>query len=185
MWRCLVLTMLAAPALAADGIDAAAQRERIARERAQVEAAYRSEAARCAGQFSVTACVDRARSTRRAAIERLDHERAVLDDMERKRRAAERMRRIQDKLRAAETRPPPQVHAIPRSTKAVRSAASASAPPAEPAASTATARTAEAAYEERQREAAAHREAVERRNAERAARRAPAAPLPAPSAALR
>jgi colicin import membrane protein len=185
MWRWLVLTMFAAPAFAGDGIDVAAQRERITHERAQAEANYHKEATRCAGQFSVTACVDRARSERRAAVERLDHERAVLDDMERKRRAAERMRRIQDKMRAAETRSPPQVHAIPRSAKAGRAAASAAAPDAAPPASSAPARAAEAAYKQRKREAAAHREAVERRNAERAARRAPAAPLPAPSAASR
>src|SRR5688500_11843406 len=81
----LSLTLWVAPVLADDGIDAAAQRERITRERAQVEAEYRSEAARCAGQFSVTSCVERARVKRRTALERLDHERAVLDDMHRKR----------------------------------------------------------------------------------------------------
>jgi len=182
-----ILTMLAAPVLANDGIDVAAQRERIARERAQVEAGYRDEAARCAGQFSVTACVDRARSQRRIAIERLDHERAVLDGMERKRRAAERTQRIQDKVRAAESRPPPVVKEVPRSAKALRSSASgaaASTPMASEPASAAAARPgAEAAYERRQREAAEHREAVERRNAARAARRTPAAPLPVPSAA--
>lgn len=179
MWRCLVLTMLAAPALAGDGIDPAAQRERITHERAQAEADYRGEEARCAGQFSVTSCVERARAKRRAAIERLDHEHAVLDDMQRKRRAAERMQRIQDKLRAAETRPPPVVHTVPRSAKAARAAASGAALPEEAPASAASSRAAEAAYQQRQREAAAHREAVERRNAARAARRPPAAPLPA------
>jgi hypothetical protein len=140
---------------------------------------------RCAGQFNVTSCVERARIKRRGSLERLDRERAVLDDVERKRRAAARLQRIEDKQRAAHTRPPPVVQALPRSAQAASAVASAAAP-ADPApASVAPTRGAEAAYERRQREAAAHREVVERRNAVRAARGAPAASLPPPSAASR
>jgi hypothetical protein len=177
---CWVLTVCAMPALAADTIDVEAQRERIARERVQIEEAYRLESARCAERFSVTACVDDARRRRRAAMENLDHERAVLDDMQRKRRAAERTERIQEKLRAVENREAMPVQVVPRavpepSVHAPEAVAPAQGKPTNPRQ---VHPGAEAAYDKRLRDAAEHREAVERRNAERAARRAPAASLP-------
>jgi hypothetical protein len=174
---------LVAGARAEQGGDAGAQRERIAREREAIEARYRVEQARCATQFVVTPCVDRARSERRRALEPLDRELASLDEMERRRRAAERLVRIEEKARERATRPAPVIRAprLPKARPAPAPTAAASSPPSSRA-EAAPRPGAQAAYERRLRQAQAHREAVEKRNEERAAKKPPAAPLPAPSA---
>lgn len=187
--RLLALLCLAAAvageASAQAPLDRAAQRQRIARERAEAQAAYRREEAACRHRFAVTPCMDEARARRRGVLERLDQEQAVLDDWERKRRAAERMERIEEKLREKESRPRPDMVVKPR--RAPAAAASSPAPepapiapaPARRATAEHDAAAAKAAYERRSESAQRHREALERRNAERAARRAPAASLPA------
>ena len=181
---CLAAT-LAADALAQGQIDRAAQRQRIARERAEAQAAYRRDEAACRQRFAVTPCMDEARARRRGVLERLDNEQAVLDEWERKRRAAERMERIEEKLRQAESRPRPGMVVKPRqgAASAPPAAPAASAPPVDPApqrpAAAHDSAAAKAAYERRVESAERHREALEKRNAERAARRPPAAPLPA------
>jgi colicin import membrane protein len=176
-------------AWAAEGIDVAAQRQRIERERKQAEDAYRAEDAKCQTRFSVSSCVEEARARRRTTLERLNNEQAVLDQMERRRRAAERTREIEEKVNAAKNRPPPEVTVTPRTPKPPRPTASAAsgpdyaAPKPRPGPDAAEQAAAAAAYDKRQREAAAHRTAVEQRNAERARSGKHAAPLPPPPAA--
>jgi hypothetical protein len=173
----------------------AAQRERIAAQRAAVQSRYDDAVRACAAEFAVTACVDRARAERRAALEVLSREQAALDASVREHRAAERSRRVEDKQRSAAQRAAAQASAPAQETPAPR-------PPPAPAASAARAarpadaqaRAAEAAAaaaqrraeaERRREKAEAHAEEVRRRNAERAAKKPPAAPLPPASTPLR
>ena len=182
------LVLLAGPAFAEDQDDAeaASLRASIEHERAAVEARFKAREAECASRFAMTACIDRAKSDRRQGLAPLDKSLSALDEAQRRRRAAERLQRIEQKTQAAAVdapKPPkvprePPPRATPLEELAPRAGPASGAPsrpePPKPGAA--------AAYERRQREAAEHREAVERRNEERAHRRAPAAPLPAPSA---
>jgi colicin import membrane protein len=175
--------------------DDTAQRERIAAERAAVQSRHDDTVRACAAEFAVTACINRAAAQRRAAMEALDREQAALDASARERRAAERTRRVEDKQRAAAARAAAQASApvpetrTPRPPPAPASGAKRTARPTD-----AQARAAESAAaaarrrieaERRREKAEAHAEEVMRRNAERAARKPPAAPLPPASAALR
>lgn len=184
-----LLVALAAPcspALAAADT-AAVQRERIARERAIVERETQAARAACNQQFAVTACVDRVKADRGARLQRLDHERAVLDDELRKRRAAERIAQIQQRQaqRAAEapsvsvrTRSP--AASAPRAAPARSTAAAAAAHEAAASLAQAEASQRAAASARRASEVEAHRIAVEKRNREREKQRGPARPLPVP-----
>jgi hypothetical protein len=192
---------VSAGALAAD--DSAAQRERIARERGEVEQRARAGEAACADAFAVTDCVRRVRAERRTALLLLDNQRAQLDDALRKQRAADRLARIRDNLaaaaRAAE-RPQVEIKTRQKSApSALLSPDAAVAPVDAPAhesltpsvarspaaASAAQAKAEQRASAARQREerAAAHRREVETRNRERAASGKLAPPLPVPGAA--
>lgn len=191
----LLATALAV--IAAD--DDASQRQRIERERAAVEARARAGETACAARFAVSSCLEQVRAERRAATQQLDHQRALLDDAQRKRKAAQRQARIHERQgaqdKADEQRVAPAVEPAPRTAEGRPTApAPGSAAPAAPAAPAGAKRRAAAAQEqdqvsrraaaskERARDAALHREAVERRNHERAARRASAPPLPIPAA---
>ena len=190
----LALLLAAAPAMPGwTAADSAAERLRIAEERARIEAQARDAQAACAGQFAVTACADRVRAERRERMLRLDHDRAVLDGEERKRRAAERQARLE--RRQAEAAAPPAAQAKARQPKLAPGGTAAPAVPASlpapaqhaRAASAAAAQAAQraAASARRASEAAAHRVAVEQRLRERSAQRAPAKPLPIPASAAR
>ena len=196
---------------AAHALDAGtetAERERIRAEREQVESTYRQREAECRQRFVVTPCLEDARRDRRQANERLRQQLEVLDEAQRKQRAAQRMEEIRNRISGEEARrreeaekrdqrpPPPKAPA----SEAVAPTLAASAPDvidaAEPTGSTAKRspkpRAASAAdqarhqsdYERRQLEAQKHREAVERRNAQRAATgKKPSKGLPVPDAA--
>jgi hypothetical protein len=82
----MLAAVAALPAWSTD--EAVEQRRRITAERASIEAQARAAQTACAGQFAVTACVDRVRAERRERVRRLDREVAVLDAEDRKRRAA-------------------------------------------------------------------------------------------------
>jgi len=171
----------------------AAQRERIARDRAVIEREAQTAQMQCAQQFAVTDCVDRVRTERRQRLRPLEHELAALDDAQRKRRAAERMARIQQRQlpqadvpaevsvheRNAETREPAGTVGAARESLEpdVRSGAPAAAARAE-----ADAAKRAAASARRTEEAKAHRLEVEQRNAERAKKGSPPASLPVPPA---
>jgi hypothetical protein len=192
---------------ALDDAEERAERARIAAERAQAEAAYDERERVCRERFVVSSCLDDARRDRRHALERARQQGAVLDEGQRKKRAAERLEDIGSKVSAQDAqrrealarqqqREKERGEAVARRA-AASGAASASAPEASSSAASAAAdaasaraRDARAAaagrvaeYEKRQAEARAHREAVEQRNAERAAQgKRPARPLPGASA---
>jgi len=206
----LLLALAAGAAHAIDPAEERAERQRIAAERAQAHAAYAQREQACRERFIVTSCLDEAKRERRQALERLRQQEAVLDEGQRKQRAAERLEDIgakvsgkdrakRDAALRAQQRERERSEALGRATAASAAAAaaasSASAPASAAVAGTpSSAARAEAArveaarrvQERNQREidAREHQQAVARRNAERAAggKRA-AQPLPVPGAA--
>jgi hypothetical protein len=188
----LLIALLALPAAAAD--NAGAERERIARERAQVEAKARAGEAACAREFAVSACLKTVRAERRSALQQLDRQRALIDDAQRKQRAAERLARIRERQEAAARsadRPSVEVKSRQASAPApepsaerVRAEEAARQRRGEAALQAVDAKAARraAAARERAQQAVSHREQVEKRNRERASKKPPAAGLPVPPA---
>lgn len=189
------IALVAWPLIAAgQAPDVQEHRAQIGAQREAVEARHREAVQACAREFTQTACTDQARRDRRRELDRLDAELARIDLAERQRRANERANRVEEKQRAAASRA-----AQPPAAQASRGAAgrvpeAASAPrvrTVEPRAAAASAAAAAASARERARsrrlaEQQAHAEAVRQRNAERAKKRLPAAPLPAaPASTLR
>ena len=190
----LLLLWMALPlAVQSAAPNEAAERERIARQRSQVERESQAAQAQCATQFVITACVERVRAERRERMQVLDRQRAILDDEWRKRRAAERVEQIrQRQASAAEARPEVTVRTrTPAASAPVANAhGSARSPEAvlaerQAAASQAAALAGQRASAAKRRadETEAHRLAVEKRNQARANSHAPSKPLPSPPAA--
>jgi len=186
-----LVTLVLSPAASAQEPDPVAERQRIARERLDVEAAAREAEAACAHRFVVTACIDRARAERRDRMQHLDRQRALLDEAERKRRAADRRAQIEARQRMAASAPPAvdiRARDVPVS-KSQTGPVTPVVPPSDrleahaQAASQADAAARRRAIESARRadEAKAHREQAEQRAAARAATRK--APLPVPSSA--
>jgi len=75
----------------------AAEHARLKAQREQVEAEYRAEEKACYGKFAVNDCLDKARAKRRNAVDDLRRQEIALNDIERKRKAAERRREIDEK----------------------------------------------------------------------------------------
>ena len=200
------LSLLLACSLAAAQEDAA-ERSRIAREKAGIESAFAGRERECQDRFVVTACVEDAQRLRRNALVELRRQTAVLDEKLRKERAQRRLESIRDNLARDEAerrdqllRPPREPEdlplqnlrrepreantartpAVPRAPQPPAVRASAPAAPTDRGAQEARSR---AAYAARQSEAKAHRDEVSRRNAPRLATRKPAAPLPDAAAA--
>lgn len=177
----------------AQALPPAERRAQIVAEREAVEADHRRRIEVCAREFTQTACTDGARRERRRELDRLGAELAAIDLAERRRRAAERGQRIDEKQQAAArqaARPSPAVATVPRPSKVASDLATATrarrleTSAAEEAAAAASAR--QAARTRRLAEQKAHADAVRLRNDERAKRRSPAAPLPAePASVLR
>lgn len=181
----------------------AAERDRIRRERADVEAAFAAQERDCQERFAVTACVDDARRSRRSALAELRRQVTVLDEEQRRQRAERRRQLIQENLarEAAEQRdaaprpgreplPAPAQRGSPaeREPKPVRPAPPKSpdgrgptpkAPPSDAGRAAQEARH-RARFEARQRDARAHEDEVRARNEAAAAKRQPAASLPVP-----
>ncbi|HEX6705441.1 MAG TPA: hypothetical protein VF169_11825 [Albitalea sp.] len=188
----LFLALFAGVPVAAMALDPAAERAeraRIESERKQAEADYTRRELECRERFVVTSCLDDARRDRRLALEGLRHQQAILDEAQRKQRAAQRMDDIRGKVSEADARrrstatqqakdrAPREVHArSPHAASAVDEGASGVSRSGTEAAR----RSSE--YEQRQEDARAHRAAVERRNAEKAARGKMSPPLPVPAA---
>jgi len=178
---------------------AAAERERIARERADVRAALAKQEAACQERFVVTPCIEAARRAEREALARLRRQEVLLDEQARKQRAADRAQAIRDGVSADEARRREESSAATASAPVrVERAELAETPthidrpqrelPTSPRPIDAAARRAAEQqhierYEADRRAAQAHREAVELRNAKRAASGKAAAPLPVPSGA--
>ena len=95
--------LVALPALAAGD---AAERERLAQERRDIERRYDAQDAECHQRFAVTSCVDEVRRARREALDEVTARQIALDDAERQRRAQARRERIERRTarHAAEAR---------------------------------------------------------------------------------
>ncbi len=212
LWPCMrsvlfaglvAATMAAGAKDAGDG--AAAERARIAAERSQVEAQYHAEERACWGRFGVNGCLAGSRAKRRAALADLRRQEISLNDAERKQRAAQRLRSIEERPAPAAPPPPKIRDRRERDAKAAQRAAEQAAreadharraqakPPADDGARVAdelARREAERASraeraaanvrrrEALQQEASKRQEALQRRLAAR--HKPPAAPLPAP-----
>lgn len=166
--------------------EALAERQRIAAERAAVEADAAQAEAECRTRFAVSGCVADVQARRRAALAPLRERELALDDAKRKAAAQQSAQRIEAKRAEAASAPPPQPASASVRARAPASAAQAGARQRKPSKTADdAAEAAQRAAEQQQRlsEAAAHRQDVERRNAERAARGKKSQPLPVPSAA--
>jgi colicin import membrane protein len=184
----LALALATGGALA-QGLEAQVERDRIARERAGVEAQAAAARAACAARFAATACVEGVDAERRERLRALDRQRALLDEAQRKARAVEREERLAERRRLEETRPAAPPVASGPATPAVRpvelpveragAAGAERAEAREKAASAAEAQAAQRAQAARRREVEieTHRAAVEQRDA--ASPRKPGVALPA------
>lgn len=101
MNKLLVLAafLLPAAAFAQHDADTAAQRSRIAAERAKAESVFREREKSCYGKFGVNDCLKEARERRRAVIADLRRQEISLNDSERKRRGIERLRANEERER--------------------------------------------------------------------------------------
>jgi colicin import membrane protein len=165
--------------------DGAAERQRIGNERRAIETRFAAEEAACLGRFVVTPCVEDVRARKREALAPLRHQELLLDDAERKRRAAQRLQGIETRRAQAASRPAPAV--VPAPAPASRPAPSPPSQRSLPPQSTggdaeAAARRAAAAAEQRRQAAAADRARIAEREAAREPGSKKSAPLPVPRA---
>ncbi len=93
----LIVWTLACSALAQDAGQIALERVRIDSERAKAEADFSVRENACYQRFAVTACINQARAARRATLSDLRRQETELNDVERKRKAAERLRGIEQR----------------------------------------------------------------------------------------
>lgn len=94
----LLLAALPAGAQADDK----AERDRIDAARAAAEARFAEQEVACRGRFAVNDCVDKAKGERNAVLNELSRREIALNDAERRRKAAERQKELDE--RAAEKR---------------------------------------------------------------------------------
>ena len=179
--------MCASASLMAEGVGTEAQeRERIAAERSTAQTAFSSRERHCQNSFVVTPCVENARRDLREVLLRLRRQEAVLDEMQRRERAAQRMESIRNRPTTAEPAASQAAAREARSSARDAPRVRAHEAPA-PKRSVQERRWAEALSEQKfeaaSQAAGARRAAVERRNAERAAGGKGVAPLPVPSGA--
>ena len=95
-WQALACAQVLAPEPAA--LDVSAERQRIAEERAGHETVYQQAERVCYSRFAVTDCLREARKTQRLAMDDLRRQELLLNDMERKTKALEALKRIETKL---------------------------------------------------------------------------------------
>ena len=99
------LLLLAATAHAQDEeAKLTAQRARLAEARSHTEAQYKAEEKACYSKFAVNDCLAGAKARRRQAVEDLRRQEIVINDAERKLRAAERRRSQEERDAAAQQR---------------------------------------------------------------------------------
>jgi colicin import membrane protein len=99
MKRCLLLFAAAAalvPGLAL-ALDFAAERERLRTERASAQSRFVTEEKACYQRFAVHDCINEARGRRDRQLQELRRQELTLNDEERRRRAAERQREIDER----------------------------------------------------------------------------------------
>ncbi|MBT9528424.1 MAG: hypothetical protein IV105_24455 [Rhizobacter sp.] len=165
--------------------DDAAQRQELKRQRAEIEAQHAQREEACRKQFVVTPCLEKVRVDKQAALATVRTQELALDEAQRRQRAEAQAQRVADKAKEAQARhdtpaSAPRPHKAPpaKSPKVVKAAAPKASAPERGAAE----KRKQEAFEARQREIQAHREAVIKRNTERAARKPPK-PLPVPASA--
>ena len=177
---CMLLLLASGLAQASDE----AERARIRQQRDAIEAQHAQREQTCRGQFVVTPCIDKSRAERQKSLNALDVQEQALDGALRRQRAQAQAGRVTNKAHAAQARADKTVPAkAPHAsrTPALKAAKPPSAKASAPDRSAAEKRKREA-FDARQREINAHRQEVEKRNAERAKRKAPQ-PLPVPASA--
>jgi len=81
-------------------MNAQAERERIAQGRADQETLFLKVEGECYSHFAVSDCLRTARKDRRIAMDELRRQELVLNDMERKTKALEALKRIETNLAA-------------------------------------------------------------------------------------
>ncbi|MEQ1683455.1 MAG: hypothetical protein ABL916_07375 [Burkholderiaceae bacterium] len=182
-----LLLACAAPCALGAGVGTASQeRARISSERAAAQAAFVSRERDCQNSFVVTSCVETARRDLREVMLRLRRQEAVLDEMQRRERAAQRLETIRNRPAAAEPAPRQASAPEPRAAKPDTPRVRAHAAPV-PKLSAQERQKAEALSEQKfeaaSQAASARRAAVEKRIAERADSGKKAAPLPVPAGA--
>lgn len=197
-WWWLVVCGLAAArsAFAASADEERAERIRIEAERSQVQATYAQREQECRRHFVVTSCLDQAQRERRRALEALRKQLEVLDEAQRKQRAAQRMEEIEARLctddaKRHETQARRMTDGAGEDADSQHFPGSRRAPLLPRAASASSPHHSLAEqlqrageYDRRQQDANMHREAMARRNAERASKgKRPAKSLPPPGAA--
>ncbi|MEO8058763.1 MAG: hypothetical protein ABI671_10585 [Burkholderiales bacterium] len=179
--------MCASANLVAEGVGTEAQeRARITSERATARSAFSSRELHCQNSFVVTPCVEKARRDLREVLLRLRRQEAMIDEMQRRERAAQRLEVIRNRPTPAE--PPASQAAARESRSAAHDAPRVRAHEAPAPKLSAQERQHAETLNEQKFEAAsqaagARRAAIERRNAERAAGGKGAAPLPVPQGA--
>jgi colicin import membrane protein len=100
LWSWLAaFAMLGAAPAQADNADAGRERERIKSERQAADARFAAEQQACGARFAVNDCIDAARKLRRDQIADLRRQELSLDEADRKRRASERLRQIEENAR--------------------------------------------------------------------------------------
>jgi len=163
------------------------ERERIAAERTAANVRFTEQERLCEERFVVTSCVDAARRELRMTLTRLHRVELTLDEAARREAATRRRQAVNDKTAAQEARVSAPAEVTQRDT--VRAAPQPNPPvPVSGTRASAEERRAieqrnEVNFEARARAAKAHRDTVERRNAERSAEGKVVAPLPVPSGA--
>lgn len=108
----LPLLLLGLPLRAQEPAETAAERARISTERGKAEATFTAQEKACYGKFAVNDCIAAARAQRREALADLRRQEVGLNDLERKRKAAERLREI-DARRAEQAREATQAQPQP------------------------------------------------------------------------
>ncbi|MDR6535189.1 hypothetical protein [Variovorax soli] len=78
-------------------MDFEAERARLAQERKEVEERFATEQAACYQKFAVEGCLQDSRRRRRTATENIQHQEAAMNDIERKRRGAAALDRLEEK----------------------------------------------------------------------------------------
>jgi colicin import membrane protein len=97
---CLLIGLGAAPLWAQStattgALDFEAERARLAQERTAIEERFATEQAACYQKFAVEGCLEESRRRRRAGIENVKRQEAAMNDIERKRRGAAQLDRLE------------------------------------------------------------------------------------------
>lgn len=104
-WSLLCLLILGLPLAAQTDADRvlalreAEQREWISRTRAQYQVQFRAQEIACYQRFAVNDCLSESRRTERDAMADLRRQEVLINDAQRKRRAAQQLLRTDERLR--------------------------------------------------------------------------------------